>query len=503
MTRKKKLIYNTIFSLVYQGVALICGFVLPRFLLQYYGSEVNGLVSSITQFLGLITFAECGVGMVVETALYKPLAEKDDHEISLILRSAEKFFHKISLGVLIYTALLMLVYPTVAAPSFDRIFTVSLIGIIAISSFIQYFFSITYSILLSADSLGYITYITHTITLILNTVLSVLLMQNGADVRMVKLVSAVVFLVQPVVYYAYVKKNYHITKNVTYTKDPLTNKWNGFAQHLACIVLGNTDVVVLTLFSTLQNVSVYYVYNLVVSGVKQLILALTSGVQPLIGNMYVKNEEKELLSTFSFMEWGVHTVTTVLFSCTAILIVPFVQVYTSEIHDANYIVPAFGTLLCAAVGSYCLRLPYNSMVLAAEQYKQTQSSAIMEAVINIVSSVILVKPFGLVGVAIGTLLAMSYRTVYLAWYLSKHVLYRKLTLFFKHVAVDVLTVAIIVACTFWIKLYDVNYFAWVAQAVLVTAISVIVTGAVNYVFYREELMAVCQKAKRIIKARTR
>lgn len=501
MTRKKKLIYNTIFSLVYQGVALICGFVLPRFLLQYYGSEVNGLVSSITQFLGLITFAECGVGMVVESALYKPLAEKNDHEISLILSSAEKFFHKISAGVLIYTVGMMLLYPSIAAPSFDHVFTVSLIGIIAASSFVQYFFSITYSILLSADSLGYITYITRTITLILNTVLSLVLMKNGADITMVKLGSAVVFLLQPIVYCTYVKKNYNITKRVKYDKDPITNKWNGLAQHIAFIVLSNTDTVVLTLFSTLQNVSVYYVYNLVVSGVKQLILALTSGVQPLIGNMYAKKEEKALMSTFSFMEWGVHTVTTVLFSCTAILIVPFVRVYTNEIHDANYIVPTFAMLICAAVAAYCLRIPYNAMVLAAGHYKQTQSSAIIEAVMNIVASVLLVNTFGLVGVAIGTLIAMSYRTIYLAWYLSKNILYRNLTLFFKHAAVDILTIAAIGISSFWVPLYAVNYFAWVLQAAIVTIISVIVASAVNFIFYREELMAVFQKGKRMIKSR--
>jgi hypothetical protein len=47
---------NTITSLVNQIVSVMCGFILPRMILGTYGSNVNGLVNSITQFLGVITF---------------------------------------------------------------------------------------------------------------------------------------------------------------------------------------------------------------------------------------------------------------------------------------------------------------------------------------------------------------------------------------------------------------------------------------------------------------
>ena len=41
-----------------------------------------------------------------------------------------------------------------------------------------------------------------------------------------------------------------------YEKEPIQQKWNGIAQHVAAVVIGGTDTVVLTLFSTLQNVSI-------------------------------------------------------------------------------------------------------------------------------------------------------------------------------------------------------------------------------------------------------
>lgn len=51
------------------------------------------------------------------------------------------------------------------------------------------------------------------------------------------------------------------------------------------------------------------------------------------------------------------------------------------------------------------------MTLNAGHYKETQYGAIAEAVVNIIVSVILVGTYGIVGVAIGTLLAMVVRSV--------------------------------------------------------------------------------------------
>ena len=47
--REKRLFYNTISSLVFQVTTIICGFILPRLILNVFGSEVNGLLNSIAQ----------------------------------------------------------------------------------------------------------------------------------------------------------------------------------------------------------------------------------------------------------------------------------------------------------------------------------------------------------------------------------------------------------------------------------------------------------------------
>lgn len=132
MGRKKRLALNTSTSLFYQVTTIICGFILPRLILQSFGSEVNGLVNSITQFLAIISFLELGVGSVIQSSLYKPLAEKNNDQISKVLVSGQKFFTKLAKILLVYVVILMVTYPYIANQKFGFVYTATMIGVISI-----------------------------------------------------------------------------------------------------------------------------------------------------------------------------------------------------------------------------------------------------------------------------------------------------------------------------------------------------------------------------------
>lgn len=199
MTRTRKLKLNMITTLIYQTISIVSVFILPRFFLQYYGSDVNGLVSSITQFLAVISLCEGGVGAVVQTALYKPIAENDEKEISRIYKSSTKFFNKIAIILIDYTAILVFVYPHIVNKSFDTLYTGILIVTLSISLLFQYYFAITYKLILNAAQLIYIQMIVSTVSLVLNIVISIVLMYMGMSIQIVKLASAGIFVLQPLV----------------------------------------------------------------------------------------------------------------------------------------------------------------------------------------------------------------------------------------------------------------------------------------------------------------
>lgn len=487
------MVRNTISSLVLQGTIIICGFVLPRAILQYFGSEINGLVNSITQFLTVIAFLELGVGTVVQSSLYQPLAQRDYDIQSKIYVSAQKFFYKLGQILLCYILFLIVAYPLISGNKFSFLYTATLIIVMSISSFAQYYFGIVNSLLLMADQRGYIQYNIQTVTLILNTVCCVLMIVGGLSIHLVKLATSLLYLIRPIYLNWYVGRRYKINKKIKYDKEPIKQKWNGVAQHIATIILDGTDTIVLTAFSNLSSVSIYSVYYLVISGIKQLFNAITNGIQALLGDLYARNDKKKLMQVFELTEWTVHTFTVLIMGCVAFLITPFVQVYTTGLTDADYNQPLFGFVISVAYAVYCLRLPYHMMTKASGKYKETQNCYITSAIVNILVSVLFVNRYGIIGVAVGTLVAMLIQTVWLAHYNAKYIIDTSVNSFVKQILVDVVTISVASVISYKINISDMTYLMWLVMALKIFAIWSASIIIVNLLLYRERVFYIINK----------
>ena len=487
MSRKKKLLLNTCAGILKQVITVVCGFILPRFMLLYYGSSVNGLVSSISNFLSFIYFLDMGVGSVIQANLYKPLVDQDHEKISMLIKASERFFRKLAYIFSAYILVLCFVLPKLVDTRFDWWYTASLVLIISVSTLGQYLLGNTYLILLNADQRAYV-YLTLQIgTIVLNTVLSIILMKMGASIHAVKLMTAIVYILRPIGQALYVKKHYKIDRSVKLVGEPIKQKWNGFSQHFAAVVCQNIDVAVLTVFSTLENVSIYSVYYNVTSGVDQILLTAATGLEPLFGNMIARGEKSELDKTFNCVEWLVHTLVCIVFFIAAFTIVPFVTVYTKGVTDANYRVPLFGFLLVIAYAAQCMRIPYQKVVKAAGHFKQTQNGAYISAGLNIVITIALVFKYGLIGAALGTFVAMMYHTCYFVWYLRKSILERPAKYFIGYILTDLVIFGASYAIARVFTTDCENYLDWIILAIKSGMVVLAVSAVVNLVFYRKPI----------------
>lgn len=269
--KSKILFYNSISPLIFQVTTIVCGFILPKLILDYFGSDINGLINSISQFLGIIAFLELGVGAVVKTSLYKPLAERDNVSISQIINSANDFFRKLGYILLVYVFAMIILYPILVAQKFNSVFVISLIITISIRLFAQYFFGIVNRLLLVADQKAYIQYNAQTLAVLINTFACFWLIRLRFSIQIVYGMTSFIFFLQPFLIHLYIRKKYKIIKNIVINKEPIKQKWNGIAQHISALVLDSSDIIVLSVFSTLADVSIYSVYMLVVKAIKQLI----------------------------------------------------------------------------------------------------------------------------------------------------------------------------------------------------------------------------------------
>lgn len=485
--RSKKTVMNSIMALLAQVTSIICGFILPRLILSHFGSSYNGITSSITQFISCVVLLRAGIGSVTRAALYKPLSEHNEYEISGIINATEKYMKRIALifaGMLIIFAI---VYPFVVVQEFDWFFSFSLVLILGISTFAQNYFGITYQMLIQADQCQYIYSLLTIFTTIVNTMVASFLISMNCSIHIIKLGSAIVFAINPIVLNLYVKRKYKIDKTVPVNNNAISQRWDAFAQQAAAFVNNNTDVMVLSIFSTMKEVSVYTVYYLVANGLYKVEYTICESIEAAFGNMIARGEKTALDKNVRLVEFLMYSTASFLFICVGILIVPFVQVYTKGVTDVSYTRPFFGALICINQFLACIRLPYQMLVEAAGHFKQTRNGAIFEAVMNIVISVVLVIEFGLIGVAIGTACALIFRTMQYAIYASNNILHRNILVVIKRIVISVLeSFTTFVVIKLMPNICIDNYFTWMIYAVVVAVIVGIVLLIYSFVFFRED-----------------
>ena len=111
----------------------------------------------------------------------------------------------------------------------------------------------------------------------------------------------------------------------------------------------------------------------------------------------------------------------------------------------------------------------------------------MEVGTNIIISIILVINYGLVGVAVGTLIAMIIRTIEFILYTSKNILERSSLIAFKRLAIVVVQVMVVAVLSQLIpEMRDISYMSWIIYAIeIVTLVSVVVLST-NLIIYKED-----------------
>lgn len=481
-------ILNVVSSILLQFITILSGFIIPRIILKTFGSEVNGLISSLNQFLNYINILEGGLGGVVLANLYKPLYNKDEKKISSVVKTTHDFYHKLSLFFIAYTVILAFIYPLITKNSFSFTYIFSLTLILSITLFIQYNFSLSYKLLLQADKKVYIVSFTQILLTVANVIIFVILAKVFPNIHILKLASGLIFIIQPIVFNYFVKKYYNIDKKIESDSNLLKERWNGFAINIAAFIHNNTDITILTAFTNLKIVSVYSVYALVTTGLKKLIQSASSAIAPTIGHAYAKGNIEELNKKFELYEYSIFLITFFLFTVGGLLITPFVQLYTKNITDVNYNQPIFGIIIVIAELFYCIREPYVSLAYSANKFKEIKKHAYIEAVLNIVLSLILVNKLGLIGIAIGTLIAMTYRTIYHVWYLKNNILNRSIMKFIKKMLLFTgASLVGILICTYLIPFKSISVMSFITHGIIYSITLFTLYIIISLIFYKEDI----------------
>ena len=280
MDRTKKFMYNSISTAIYQIAVMLVGFVTPRILLQFYGSEMNGLVSSINQFITYFSLVEAGIAGAAVYSLYKPLADSDKDGISAIVSAAKKFYIQAGWIFTLLVIGMAIIYPIfVKTTDLSFVAEMFLIVVLGAKGFLEFFTLAKYRVILTADQKTYIISNASTVYIVLQMIIIVILSFLRVNITVVYAVAILALCARSLILMVYVKKHYsYINYNAKPNIKALDKRLDALFLQILQAVQSGAPVIIATIFTTLQDVSVYTVFNMVFVGINGVLNIFVNGL---------------------------------------------------------------------------------------------------------------------------------------------------------------------------------------------------------------------------------
>lgn len=426
MSRTQAFLHNVAASAGLQVLTMVSGIIVPRLMLVYYGSEINGLVSSIVQFISYFNIVEAGLGGAVIFSLYKPLADRNVASISNIVTAAKKLYYRTGVLFSVLVLLLAIIYPLlVSVTDMGYAHTAILVAILGANGILDFFVMAKYTTLFTADQRLYVISLANSMQVVLTTLVVYVLACQQVDIAVLRGAVVILIFFKALAiklyagrYYAYVDYN---SRKPDFSA--LSKRWDVLYLQMLNAVQTATPVVLLTILAKdLKLVSVYVVYNMVIAGVNGILGIFMNGLQAGFGEIIAKGERETLQRAYGEFEFMYYNLIGIAYTVTFLSIQPFIRLYTEGITDIDYNVPIFAALFVVNAMLYSIKTPQGMITLAAGLYKEQRVQITIQGVIPLVLGFLLIPEYGVVGVLISMIASNVFRDVEIPYFVNKSLL---------------------------------------------------------------------------------
>lgn len=423
-SRSRSFLNNAAWSLALQLVTLGVGFLVPRAIIACYGSSVNGLVASLTQFVSYFSLVEAGISAAAVFALYAPLAKGDGAETSVIVSAAKRFYYHSGWLFVLLVACLAFLYPLVVnCDGVGRVQVAILVAALGAAGVVDFFTLAKYRVLLTASQKNWVVQGASIVYKILYVVIIVFLAYQRFSVEVVYVFAVAPVVVRTAILAIYTRRRF---PSIDFHADSrgyhLEQRWDAFILQVLGVVQAGAPILIATfLLNDLALVSVFSVYLLVANGVQNLCAVVTTGTQASFGDAIARGDKTALERAYAEMCTLVGILSTAACATAIVAVDPFMELYVGGIAEVSYVRPALGVLLMVNVFLYHLKTPQGLMVVSAGEYRTSKPYVLVQTLVLLFGAVIGGMLFGLEGIAGGVCLSNMYAALYLVFFVPKRI----------------------------------------------------------------------------------
>ena len=407
--KRKRVIKNIIAQLIYNASVIGFGLVLPRLYLVSFGSDVNGLVSTVKDIFAYLALLEAGVGVASQYALYRPVAKGEKQNINEILSATRYFYRRTGIIYAGITLALAVIYPLVMKTNLDFLTVFIIIMLYGLPGIVTFLTKGKYRPFLEVEGKSYIFGYINTATIVLGNALRLFCLLFTDDLLLIQATYCVPTFFQVIVMYIYVKRKYPW---INWKEKPniqaLSQKGSVLVHQISQVIFQNTDSVILSVICGMRYASVYAIYMLFFSNFDSLVQIFVGSINFRLGQMFHTDKER-FFKSYELYETSLYMFAFMFYTVMAAFILPIIQLYTKGVTDVEYLNPLFVILFTAVNLLVTFKHPNVQVINFAGKFQATRHQAVIEMIINISVSIIATICLGLIGCLIGTIAALSYR----------------------------------------------------------------------------------------------
>lgn len=477
---RKKSKKNLAYGLIGQAVTMLFGLIVPRLVLLNYGSEANGLVSSVAQIFIYVSLLELGVGDAARNALYGPIGAQDYALASGILTAADRYYKKSGVIYVLAVVTLAVVYPLLVPTGLSYLTVFGVVIFNGMGGAVRFIVSTKYYLLLRADGYNYVEKNLDIFTHLLLNIAKIVLIYCGFGIVMLQVAYFVLNIGCAVFTVFYVRRHYAwIDLSTKPIYSAISQKNSVLVHNFSALVFFNTDQIILTFFCGLKVVSVYSLITTLITCVSGVLTSFSESILFALGQNF-QNDRGKFNDLYDLFEWAYYALVSFCTIMVYLFLNPFLSLYTKNVSDIQYVDPLLPILFSASYFLSWSRVAQTySILYCAGQFEQTKKQAALEAAINLAVSLIAVAYLGIYGVLIGTIVALLYRLNEMIIYAARNVFLCRPLKTYRRLIINILW--ILAACTVgrWLQPEMSNYVELFGFAVLFAAVVALGTMLIN------------------------
>ena len=495
MSRSENSFKNIGASLLMTVINIALGFITQKIFAHQLGTINLGLNGLFTNIISVLSIADLGIGTAIVFNMYRPISQNNIEKIKTLM-SLYKKSYRIIAGAVLILGILILPFLKVIIGSNNIDIIDSSINIYLLFSL--YLFDTVFSYLLTykrsmlyANQKNYIINLIHTVCILFMYSLQIIILLIFKNFYLYLIVRIVCRLVENIIINIRTDKIYpflrdkDIKKIDENTKIDISRRVKASIFHNigGYIVLG-TDNIIISLFIGIEMVGLYSNYLLIINALNNLIGQIFSSITASVGNLLIEKDYKKinnLCDNFNYINYWIYVIAGCMLCC---CVQPFIMIWLGRDYLLSTIVVVILAINFFAQG---MRKTMQVFTEAGGICYENRFVPVVEALVNIVFSVLLAKLIGLPGVFIGTILSSLVLHFYsYPKYVYRNLLQRNFTDYIKQFAIKTaIFLMILFSCIFIIKFISFNniFINLIVNALVSFSISL---GALYFLYRKSD-----------------